>query len=467
MFLASLFLAIFARSLASPVPVTIPGSSIPSPVCIVAAAITASKCDPARNRTLFDILYSCIGVILLCTYISMHHNIPDQNDSWRKVMWMKIRTTLYALIAPEMVIMWAIRQRIMAGKIVQENNHRGWTMTHGFFVQMGGLVQHIDGVYRVAGVTNPQNRSVDWKSMKIPHIPEKEIKDRGKGDLLAKAIVIIQTTWFVAQCVARHIEGLVLTEIELITLAFATLNVITYGLWWDKPLNVGYPIYFDENGIRTDGPEAGVDEGQVKEWQEAWYKRIWGSIREVMARWGATLKESWGDNIQEWGIWAIIAAPFVAVFGPLESMMLEEGYSNRQTSVHPFYAAWMSDEDSCLAIIYGSVIGVLFGAIHLIGWNFQFSTITELWLWRASSLTLTIIPFFLAIGYVLSIMHTRLDIKSLQYIAGIFILPTGFIGAPLYFAARIILLFLAFFTLRALPDTAYQSVRWTELLPHI
>ena len=78
-----------------------------------------------------------------------------------------------------------------------------------------------------------------------PSISEEDIQARSKGDGLAKALVIIQTTWFIAQCIARRIQGLVITEIELVTLAFATLNSVMYFLWWNKPLNVEstVPIY--------------------------------------------------------------------------------------------------------------------------------------------------------------------------------------------------------------------------------
>ncbi|KAF8637194.1 hypothetical protein AX16_010853 [Volvariella volvacea WC 439] len=468
MLLVNLFLAAYA----SPVPVNVPASTIPSPVCALAAAITSSRCDPTRNRTIFDILYSCIGVILLCTYISMHHNIPDQGDSWAKVTWMKIRTTIYALLAPEMVILWAIRQRIMAEKIAESNKHRGWTRTHGFFVQMGGLVQlQSDSTYKVLC------HEKHIKGTKIPHIPEKEIKDHGKGDLLAKALVIVQTTWFVAQCIARHIQGLVLTEIELITLAFATLNVITYGLWWDKPLNIGYPIYFDENGIRTDGPQAGDDSDmEVKEWKEAWHKKLWGAMRDYVAGLAEAcsfIHRGLGKAI----LWMIFGIPmvmvyvvclaFVVVFRPIDDMVGQEGGDNRSTSVHPFYAAEMDKEDHALATIYGTGIGILFGAIHLIGWNFEFSTTIELWLWRASSLALTVVPLFLAIAYAFLVVHERQSIDFFEDVAMVFLIPATFLGAPLYFAARIVLLFLSFFALRALPDSAYQNVKWTEYLPHI
>ncbi|KAF8647249.1 hypothetical protein AX16_006827, partial [Volvariella volvacea WC 439] len=249
MFLAGLFIAAFVQALSSPAPITVPGNpnSSASPICVIVAAasiVPQSQCDPTRTRTLFDILYSCIGVIMLCTYISIHHNLPKRKASWMKVKWLRIRTTLYALLAPEFIIMWAINERIIAGRIAKKMKDQKWTRTHGFFVQMGGLVQL---------TSNSTEHVLDYRDIsdvKIPRIPEKEIRDHGKGDVLAKAIVVIQTTWFVAQCIARHTQGLVLTEIELVTLAFAALNVITYGLWWDKPLNVEYPIYFDEEGKR-------------------------------------------------------------------------------------------------------------------------------------------------------------------------------------------------------------------------
>ncbi|KAF8660448.1 hypothetical protein AX16_001628 [Volvariella volvacea WC 439] len=476
MLLASLFLAAFARSLASPVSATVPGTTVPSPLCVVSAALTASQCDPTRTRTIYDILYSCIGVILLCTYISIHHNIPDQNDSWAKVTWIKIRTTLYALLAPEVVIMWAIRQRIMAGRIAEENKHRGWTKTHGFFVQMGGLMQHVgggQGGYQIVGTTTGRkDMTVDWKGIKIPRIPEKEIMDHGKGDILAKAIVLLQTTWFVAQCIARRFQGLVLTEIELVTLAFAALNGITYGLWWNKPLNIGYPIYFDENGNRVDGPEERKREG-------AWHDRIWAGVKGWLSGWREggrgyqPLNEGDSDQrgVMKTLLMNTIIIPFKAIFLPLRDMMQEEGETNRLTSVHPFYAAEMDGEAQQLAVIYGSLIGVLFGGIHLIGWDFQFPTTTELWLWRTSSLILTIIPLGFVLSYTFSLAYGRTSSSFMEgvykVIAVAFAYPHIFLGPPLYCAARIALLFLAFFTLRDLPDSAYRNVQWTEFVPHI
>ena len=72
----------------------------------------------------------------------------------------------------------------------------------------------------------------------FPSITEEEIEDRSKADGLAKGIALLQTTWFIAQCISRTAQGLIITEIELVTLAFAALNGISYFLWWNKPLDV-------------------------------------------------------------------------------------------------------------------------------------------------------------------------------------------------------------------------------------
>jgi len=65
----------------------------------------------------------------------------------------------------------------------------------------------------------------------------------------------LQTTWFILQCIARGQQRLALTELELITLALASLNAITYAFWWHKPLGVQEPvrIYF-KCEAKVEGP---------------------------------------------------------------------------------------------------------------------------------------------------------------------------------------------------------------------
>jgi hypothetical protein len=79
----------------------------------------------------------------------------------------------------------------------------------------------------------------------FPRISKAEIEDKSKGDAISKGFVVLQTGWFVTQVIARGVQHLPITELELVTVAFATLNLFIYILWWDKPLNVqrGVRVY--------------------------------------------------------------------------------------------------------------------------------------------------------------------------------------------------------------------------------
>jgi hypothetical protein len=69
-------------------------------------------------------------------------------------------------------------------------------------------------------------------------LSEKEIMNRSKSSVLAKTIAVLQTGWFILQCLSRKIEKLPLTLLEIMTVAFVVLNIVTYFLWLNKPLDV-------------------------------------------------------------------------------------------------------------------------------------------------------------------------------------------------------------------------------------
>jgi len=117
----------------------------------------------------------------------------------------------------------------------------GWTMGHGFLVQMGAFVNtNPDGNIRVL----PPDDLRNWMicQQRVPKVSAQQISGRSKSDGLSKALVLIQTSWFVAQCIGRHVKGLYITPAELSTLAFAALNGMMYFLWWHKPLDCRVPV---------------------------------------------------------------------------------------------------------------------------------------------------------------------------------------------------------------------------------
>ena len=122
-------------------------------------------------------------------------------------------------------------------------NHieRGWTRSHGFLLSMGGFSLHCEGKHMPLSPSHLE-RLIKLNWVKFPAISEDEIKDKSKADFLTKSIAVLQTLWFVVQCIARLAQKLALTEVELVTMAFVVLNVALYWAWRDKPLDVQCPV---------------------------------------------------------------------------------------------------------------------------------------------------------------------------------------------------------------------------------
>jgi hypothetical protein len=119
-------------------------------------------------------------------------------------------------------------------------------MTHGHLLVMGGFSLVMDPASanpRYNVLTDERfEQLLNEKRIDFPTITVQEIDDKSKSDFLAKAIAILQSTWFILQCIARGIQGLSLTELELATLALASLNAITSVFWLRKPLGLQEPV---------------------------------------------------------------------------------------------------------------------------------------------------------------------------------------------------------------------------------
>lgn len=124
----------------------------------------------------------------------------------------------------------------------------GWKTIHGFFAWMGGFMLYIDGKPRATLTSDELRHFVRVGSVDMPVISEAEIEDRSKGDGLSKGIALLQLVWFVVQLVARRIQNLPITLLEIDTLAVAALTCVAYGLWWKKPKDVACPHIVNWNG---------------------------------------------------------------------------------------------------------------------------------------------------------------------------------------------------------------------------
>ena len=89
--------------------------------------------EPIQTRSLWNIIWSCLSTIFLCTWVSLHPNIsstaedPGLHWSEKRIrkplvefLTYKFPLFLCALLVPEYILAWAVRQYIMAGKVQQQ-----------------------------------------------------------------------------------------------------------------------------------------------------------------------------------------------------------------------------------------------------------------------------------------------------------------------------------------------------------
>jgi hypothetical protein len=300
-----------------------------------------------------------------------------------------------------------------------------WTETHAQLLIMGGFqIVNEDGTLSILEESGLE--SITSSHPHILKIPVEEIKDRSKGDFIAKMVVVVQTLWFALQVINRVIQGHSVTELELTTLGHTVLNIFIYWCWWHKPLNVRFPFKVYPIEEKTeDQSKKGKSERQVDALEEplvAESDRISPQRRlPIRVRLAKYIVEP--DNT--WILWQA--------------------------------AVWL------ICVI---VFGGIFGAIHCLAWNAHFPTHIESKLWRASAVIVTAAPG----TYILLVTATTFASdrwgkfhKRDDIVFGI----QSIVISLVYALARICLLVLALLSLRALPYDAYVIASWTIYIPHI
>ena len=319
-------------------------------------------------------------------------------------------------------------------------------------------------------------------------ITKEEIEDRSKDDMLSKVIILVQTGWFILQLLARAIQHMPATELEIVTLGFAILNFVIYGLWWNKPLDVRCPLVIREPdkatvatptvGQRVEGerhipenvtsgsdelaavekdqkageitqhggtdpdhdppshPSAVVRKISVLSWFRSWYGAL-GNAMDIIL--GTSMHR--GIHISEYYEDAQRVPTFYW------------GYLLTQADINRFRHLYMT---VCL-------IATVFGAVHCLAWSFQMPSQAEKTLWRISAIVTTAAPLEWIVGLLFGQVADRKNWNILQICSTI--LACGLF--VLYLIARCVLLVEAFVLLRALPHGAYDTVHWTTFIPHI
>ena len=72
--------------------------------------ITPACICPGDQRTIWNLLWSCLATIFACSWVSVHPNIPGPNESSWRIFLRHLELLFWSVVAPETIITWALRQ---------------------------------------------------------------------------------------------------------------------------------------------------------------------------------------------------------------------------------------------------------------------------------------------------------------------------------------------------------------------
>lgn len=296
------------------------------------------------GRGTFDILWSCLATIFLCVWTVFHRPIPhyrgEKKHSFRTtIVRSNTAPAIISLLIPEFLVITAIKDFLTAMKIKKEQRELKFTLTHGFFLNMGGFcLQSSKPEFHQLRPLDIQclNGEVDWIG-KLSDISEDQIQDFATSNNIAKVLACLQAVWQGTQVVSRLVQHQAVTLLEVSTTAYVLCALISYAFWWKKPQACALPTFIN----CSDETMAQMSPSSSYDWE--------GNVLEFIC-----CGKTWcGDDATE-------TLQFVALF-----------------------------------VLAPSV----FGAVQIAFWNITLPTTIELWLWRASIVTCLIIPIQLTLGF--------------------------------------------------------------------
>ncbi|KAI9885755.1 MAG: hypothetical protein M1823_002433 [Watsoniomyces obsoletus] len=125
-------------------------------------------------------------------------------------------------------------------------------MIYAHYAVMGGFVIDVGHLSDTRTRVTLSHKAVAFLA-KYGHflaMEENVIRDKSKANLLAKTLVCAQVGWQLINTLARVIDGLPLTLLELHVLVHIVCAICMFVLWWEKPLDVYVPTLVDPSGFQ-------------------------------------------------------------------------------------------------------------------------------------------------------------------------------------------------------------------------
>ena len=173
------------------------------------------------GRGTSDILWSCLATILLCVWTVLHLPIPccsrfedgelvpgEPSRSLRNwVIGSGITPALISVVAPKFLTLMAIAECIKAWQSQKQMTQMNWTLTHTFFLHMGGFcletpsglrlqLDEREVINAISAGARKVTQPPDWLP-KLAKVKEAHINDHAKSSLFTKLVACSQALWLV------------------------------------------------------------------------------------------------------------------------------------------------------------------------------------------------------------------------------------------------------------------------------
>ncbi len=325
-----------------------------------------------------------------------------------------------------------------------------WSETHGFFADMGGVRIRFLGSDPFPVNSYQLHWLLKNGHIGYPDLDSKILRDKDKADRLVRALTLFQVLWFTVESIARGVQGLRLTTLELLTLAYAWCAMNALYFWYNKPLDVDNPLCIE-----------------CDETLHAVLKAAGHSALPAAAWYTSTPL----DFIQP-GPRLSYVEPFFGAFVQTFNLYTRR----RMTPVSSFNTMTVLPHGLLFCdVIFALVFVPAYYAVELAGWNFFFPTTIETILWRVTAITqaTTCTCFLLAvwpgcyIGRLMAgadrpwTMEQTADLS--RWVSSPLFIPT--ISAYLFSRAYVIVA--GFLSLRKQPGVIFHTVNWWAFIPHL
>ena len=460
------------------------------PVLVLAQNDTSDNQDTERVgwvsspnvRSTSNILWSCFTIFLVCSWKSVHLNLPSDEESeagWHtlggclpywptwpvlKLLFRKVKWMCVIAIAPELGVAMAADEFFKARNLQMEIRSPNFTLTHAFYALMGGFV--------IA-------------------IPRFQIEDQDKLAEQSRSLSTLSIKNLDIYCLRRNHMGRLFHQCLDITTRAAsdseTLDIL-------QELNPFLPLVEEESGQRwfpTVTEEDIDNQSKSDSFTKAFavLQCAWLIIQCI-----ARASEDLRLTELELTTLAFIMCAFV-MYGfwwckpfdaqrPTLLLCLDQGKATRlkkwlrrrtrktrriNLTIDQFLhflgdRPYQGSEEVLGTIIFNAT-AVAFSSLHLVAWNWDFPSQPTRLLWRILSLVTTCAP--------LMVLLTALSGRLVRWgkVLPRWLLSFGatvlfFLPGVMYVIARLGLIFLVFYCFSSMPASVYKAVDWNVVLPH-